>query len=128
MFEELNKLRSKYPDIIDVRGKGLLIGIEFSSAYDAAGIKKQLFSMGFLVSSIGKGTIRIAPPLIITERDAKSFIKAIQKMMEYTQTLNMSTSICYWVRKQLQIPTSLIPMINKNGFQCLGYQSKLFEK
>lgn len=55
-------------------------------------------------------------------------IKAIQKMMEYTQTLNMSTSICYWVRKQLQIPTSLIPMINKNGFQCLGYQSKLFEK
>lgn len=55
-------------------------------------------------------------------------IKAIQKMMEYTQTLNMSTSICYWVRKQLQIPTSLIPIINKNGFQCLGYQSKLFEK
>lgn len=82
MFEELNKLRSKYPDIIDVRGKGLLIGIEFSSAYDAAGIKKQLFSMGFLVSSIGKGTIRIAPPLIITERDAKSFIKAIQKIVD----------------------------------------------
>lgn len=53
-------------------------------------------------------------------------IEAIKKMMNYTEKLGMTTSICYWVRKQLQIPNSLIPMINKNGYQCLGYQSKLF--
>ena len=55
-------------------------------------------------------------------------IKSIEKMMAYTQTLGMSTSICYWVRKQLHIPTTLIPIVNANGFQCLGYQSKLFAK
>ena len=55
-------------------------------------------------------------------------IAAIKRMMDYTQTLGMSTSICYWVRKQLQIPNTLIPIINQNGFQCLGYQSKLFQK
>jgi hypothetical protein len=49
-------------------------------------------------------------------------------MMAYTQKLGMSTSICYWVRKQLHIPTTLIPIVNANGFQCLGYQSKLFAK
>ena len=54
--------------------------------------------------------------------------KNIEKMMAYTQTLGMTTSICYWVRKQLHIPTTLIPIVNANGFQCLGYQSKLFEK
>lgn len=53
-------------------------------------------------------------------------IDAIKKMMNYTQKISMTTSICYWVRKQLQIPNSLIPIINKNGYQCLGYQSKLF--
>lgn len=82
IFKELNELRIKYPAIVDVRGKGLLIGIEFSSAYDAPGLKQQLFSMGFLVSSIGKSTIRIAPPLIITEREAKSFVKAIEKILK----------------------------------------------
>lgn len=53
-------------------------------------------------------------------------IENIQKMMDYTSSIGMSTSICYWVRKQLKIPASMIPIINANGFQCLGYQSKLF--
>lgn len=82
LFEQLGALRAKYPDIVDVRGKGLLIGIEFGPAYTAAGIKQQLFNAGFLVSAIGTSTIRIAPPLIITERDAKSFVKAIEKIIK----------------------------------------------
>ena len=51
---------------------------------------------------------------------------AIQKMMRYTDTLGMSVSICYWVRGQLGITPEEIPIINRNGFQCLGYQSELF--
>ena len=47
-------------------------------------------------------------------------------MMKYTDTLGMSVSICYWVRMQLGISEDLIPLINRNGFQCLGYQAGLF--
>ena len=61
-----------------------------------------------------------------TAPDRALSIDNIKKMMDYTQTLGMSTSICYWVRKQLKIDGSMIPIINENGFQCLGYQSKLF--
>jgi hypothetical protein len=39
----------------------------------------------------------------------------------------MSTSICYWVRMQLGISEETIPLVNRNGFQCLGYQRKLFQ-
>ena len=46
--------------------------------------------------------------------------------MRYTDTLGMSVSICYWVRGQLGITPEEIPIINRNGFQCLGYQSGLF--
>ena len=63
-----------------------------------------------------------------TAPDRALSIQNIRKMMDYTEQLGMSTSICYWVRKQLSIDSSLIPIINKNGFQCLGYQSRLFEK
>lgn len=55
-------------------------------------------------------------------------IDNIKKMMDYTKTIGMSTSICYWVRKQLAIDNEFIPLINENGFQCLGYQSKLFKQ
>jgi len=53
-------------------------------------------------------------------------ISSIKKMMEYPDTLGMSVSICYWVRKQLQIDEDMIPIVNRNGFQCLGYQNRLF--
>lgn len=52
----------------------------------------------------------------------------IQRLMNYTETIGMSTSICFWVRKMLDVKTSMIPIINKNGFQCLGYQSQLFKQ
>ena len=82
LFSKLSDLKAKYPVIIDVRGKGLLIGIEFAGAVSAKGLKEQLFSMGFLVSSIGDSTIRIAPPLIITEKEASSFIKALETILK----------------------------------------------
>ena len=58
-------------------------------------------------------------------RDAS--IDYIKRMIAFTDTLGMSISICYWVRQQLGITEEMIPIINRNGFQCLGYQSRLFE-
>ena len=52
---------------------------------------------------------------------------SIARMRAYSDTLGMSVSICYWVRLQLGITEQDIPLINRNGFQCLGYQSTLFE-
>ena len=54
-------------------------------------------------------------------------ISALRRMMAYTDTLGMSVSICYWVRKELGIGEDLIPLVNRNGFQCLGYQRQLFK-
>lgn len=62
---------------------------------------------------------RIAP-------DKGRSVECLQRMMAYTDPLGMSVSICYWVRSQLGISESLIPLVNRNGFQCLGYQSLLF--
>ena len=84
LFEKLGKLRSKYNCIRSVRGKGLLIGIEFDDTITAQGMKDQLFSMGILVSAIGKSTIRLAPPLIINKSQAGQFIKALDKILKNT--------------------------------------------
>jgi len=54
--------------------------------------------------------------------------ECLRKMMAYTDSLGMSTSICYWVRQQLGISESMIPLVNRNGFQCLGYQRRLFKE
>ena len=61
-----------------------------------------------------------------TAPDRALSMSNIEKMMRYTDSIGMSVSICYWVRKQLKIGNDIIPIINRNGFQCLGYQSELF--
>ena len=82
LFDKLNELKEKYNKIVDVRGKGLLIGIEFDESIQAAGMKTRLMQEGFLVSSIGTSTIRIAPPLIITQREAAMFVTALGKILK----------------------------------------------
>ena len=62
-----------------------------------------------------------------TAPDRTLSVDALKRMSEYTDTLGLSVSICYWVRKQLGISEEDIPLVNRNGFQCLGYQRRLFE-
>ena len=62
-----------------------------------------------------------------TAPDRALSMESIRRMSRYTDTLGMSVSICYWVRKQLGIGEDVLPEINRNGFQCLGYQRRLFE-
>lgn len=63
-----------------------------------------------------------------TAPNRTSSIDYLKRMMAITDELGMSISICYWVRQQLDIGEDMIPVINRNGFQCLGYQSRLFDQ
>lgn len=52
----------------------------------------------------------------------------LERMMAIAEQYGISTSICFWVRVQLKISNEMIPLVNKNGFQCLGYQTRLFDE
>ena len=53
-------------------------------------------------------------------------LNCIGELMDEAKNYGISTSICYWVRHALGISEDMIPIINENGFQCLGYQRRLF--
>ena len=74
----MNKLRTiQNGDILDIRGKGLLIGVEFTGpAFDYV---KKVIKNGVLAKETHDHTIRFAPPIIITYEqidDACARIKA----------------------------------------------------
>lgn len=50
----------------------------------------------------------------------------IDKIIAIAKKYGVSVSICYWVREQLGITPEDLPIINENGFKCLGYQTNLF--
>jgi ornithine--oxo-acid transaminase len=65
LLKEIHSFRG--PKVADVRGKGLLIGIELTGP--AQPYCKQLFEMGVLCRDIHSRTIRIAPPLVTSRED-----------------------------------------------------------
>ncbi|MCG5054879.1 MAG: aminotransferase class III-fold pyridoxal phosphate-dependent enzyme [Myxococcales bacterium] len=59
------------PQVEEVRGLGLMIGVEFNSAAEAARVAQACFRRGLLVLECGDKAIRLSPPLVITEPQAE---------------------------------------------------------
>ncbi|MEI8198861.1 MAG: acetylornithine transaminase [Eubacteriales bacterium] len=78
--KKLAQVQKKQGVISDIRGMGLLIGIELSGPI-AVEVKKKCFEKGFLIGSIGANVLRIAPPLIISKREAAAFVSALSEIL-----------------------------------------------
>ncbi len=63
--------------VIDARGIGLMIGLEFDTRTTRDNIVNRLFKKGLLVLPAGIKSIRIMPPLIINEEEATKGISTI---------------------------------------------------
>lgn len=83
-MRKLNELREEYPECIeDVRGKGLLIGLEFTTREFRELVQEELFHRGVLVAGTmnANRTIRIEPPLIITESQINFMISTLEGVL-----------------------------------------------
>ncbi|MDO8646322.1 MAG: acetylornithine transaminase [Candidatus Planktophila sp.] len=68
------------PGVKEVRGAGLLLGIELESR-DAGQVARALEENGVLVNAATASTIRIAPALIVTDSQIKKFISIFRKVL-----------------------------------------------
>ena len=68
------------PGVAEVRGAGLLLGIELENL-KAADIAKALQNEGVLVNAANSTTIRLAPALIVTDAQLKKFVSIFKKVM-----------------------------------------------
>ncbi len=80
--DKLNGLKAEYSDkLIDVRGEGLLIGVEVKPEI-AKAVFYGLHNRKMLTSLCKGLTIRVAPPLNITETEIDLFIKEFKAVLE----------------------------------------------
>jgi ornithine--oxo-acid transaminase len=79
-FQE--KLRTLHSPLIkEVRGRGLLIGLEIDGRYDAHEICLKLLKHGILTKETHKTVIRFAPPLIISKEQIDVVINALNQVL-----------------------------------------------
>lgn len=69
------------PDVKEVRGRGLLVGVEFNQpiAFD---VKHGCFDHKLLITAVSEHTIRIIPPLTITEAECDQALAILQTVVK----------------------------------------------
>ena len=89
LMDCLRALQDKHPLIGDVRGKGLMIGIELvkdrATKERATKERDQLvdacFQRGLLVLGAGRNTLRLCPPLVLTKEQADTAVRIIDESL-----------------------------------------------
>jgi 4-aminobutyrate aminotransferase len=82
LLDRLRELADKHPLIGDVRGKGLMIGVELvrDRTTKARAVKERdavleaMFGRGVLILGAGPNTVRFAPPLVLSKEQAESAV------------------------------------------------------
>jgi len=81
--EKLGQLQSEYKELIsDVRGKGLILGIEFCSAEKAKTVIDTTVSQGLLSIHTAGNVMRILPPLNTTKDEINFALEIINKSLK----------------------------------------------
>jgi 4-aminobutyrate aminotransferase len=88
-MKELEQLQVRHRLIGDIRGKGLMIGIECVRDRDTKemaveernAIIQRCFKKGLLLLGCGQNVVRLVPPLIITKRDADVAVEILDAVL-----------------------------------------------
>lgn len=81
LMGELSKLSDTSEKVLDVRGKGLMVGIELDSPETLQQTVQELKKQHLLAIKAGKNVLRLLPPLTISQQELKDGIEIIQSVL-----------------------------------------------
>ncbi|HWZ00422.1 MAG TPA: aspartate aminotransferase family protein [Edaphobacter sp.] len=82
--EELSKLAARHDCIVDVRGIGLMLGVELNSADLAKHVTAQLMDRHIIANRTSETVLRFLPPFILERKHVETAIKILDEIVSAT--------------------------------------------
>jgi len=79
MLDAFKKALSSHPQVTDIRGKGLMIGIELS--FPCTELVKSALDKGLLINVTAEKVIRLLPPLILNKQEADTIVNGVVELV-----------------------------------------------
>ncbi len=98
LMEKLNALKSKYAVIRDVRGLGLMIGVELTG--EGAFIVKECFNRGLIINCTQGNVLRIMPALNVTRRQINRAVHILDNSIQAVMAGGHATQTSLSVAKE----------------------------
>jgi acetylornithine/N-succinyldiaminopimelate aminotransferase len=77
-ISELEEMKKKFPFIKEVRGKGLILGMELK--IEGGSIVKEMLKKKILINCTMGNVLRFLPPLIVTKEEVDRVVKALEEV------------------------------------------------
>jgi acetylornithine aminotransferase/acetylornithine/N-succinyldiaminopimelate aminotransferase len=77
----LRALDSCHPEIVDVRGVGLMVGLELDSPELAKAVTAQMLEEGIIINCTHETTLRFLPPYLITRKHIETVVAALDRIL-----------------------------------------------
>jgi acetylornithine/succinyldiaminopimelate/putrescine aminotransferase len=68
--------------VVDVRGRGLMLGVELAEGLDAKAIYADLIDHGLIVNAVTPTTLRLVPPITVTDEEIDEAVALIVASLE----------------------------------------------
>ncbi len=70
------------PGVVDVRGRGLMLGVELADGIDATAVYGDLLGLGLIVNAVTPSTLRLVPPITVTDDEIDEAVAMIAASLE----------------------------------------------
>jgi acetylornithine aminotransferase/acetylornithine/N-succinyldiaminopimelate aminotransferase len=91
-IDRLRALDGKHACIEDVRGVGLMIGVELNSADLAKDVVKQMLARHILINRTHDTTLRFLPPYIVTRKHVDEVVEALDQILSSSASAGDATA------------------------------------
>lgn len=79
-LSRLMEMKTRFPFIREVRGKGLILGVELTM--EGTLIVKEMMKRGFLINCTMGNVLRFLPPLIITKEEVDQMLESLEEVFK----------------------------------------------
>jgi len=79
-ISQLEEIKKKFPFVKEVRGKGLILGMELK--IDGSSIVKEMLKKKILINCTMGNVLRFLPPLIVTKEEIDRVIKTLEEVFQ----------------------------------------------
>lgn len=89
---ELSKLAARHESIIDVRGLGLMLGVELNSAELATQVASQMMERRIILNRTSETVLRFLPPYILERKHVETAITALDEILKLSAAAYVGAS------------------------------------
>ena len=91
-FEQLQALAKHHSAVVEVRGKGLMLGVELANPEVAKYVVSQMLDRHIVINRTSETVLRFLPPFIVERNHIDQAVQALDEILSSASAANFSTA------------------------------------